>query len=45
MARRANNGRAVLVVMENRNIHQFAQLLLDDKAVRCANVFQINAAK
>ena len=42
---RANDGGTVLVIMENRNIHQFAQLLFNDKAVRRTNVFQINAAK
>ena len=39
-----DDGGAVLVVMENRNIHQFAQALLDDEAFRRLDVFQIDAA-
>ena len=41
----ANNRRAVLVVVKHRNIHQLAQLLLNNEAIGCLNVFQINAAK
>ena len=41
----ANNRRTVLVIMENRNIHQLAQLAFNDKAIGRFNVFQINAAK
>ena len=29
--------------MKNRNIHEFAQALLDDKALRRFNVFKVNA--
>jgi hypothetical protein len=36
--------RAVLVVMEHRNVEQFAQALLDDEAFRRLDVFQIDAA-
>ena len=36
---------AVLVVMEDRDIHQFAQPLLDDEAFRRLDVFQIDAAE
>src|SRR5262249_17813999 len=35
---------AVLVVMEDRNIEQFAQLLLDDEAFRRPDVLEIDAA-
>ena len=41
----ANNRRAVLVVMKHRNIHHFAQLAFNDKAIGRFDVFQINAAK
>ena len=36
---------AMLVIMENRDVHLFAQRLLDHKAVRCRDIFQIDAAK
>ena len=35
---------AVLVVMEDRDVHQFAQALLDDEALGRLDVFQIDAA-
>ena len=41
----ANNRRAVLVVMKHGNVHQLAQLLLNNEAIGCLYVFQINAAK
>ena len=31
--------------MEDRNVHHLAQTLLDDKAFRCANVFEVDAAE
>ena len=40
-----DNGRAMLVIMEYRNIHQFAQALFNHKAFRRLDVFQIDAAK
>ncbi len=40
-----NDGRSMLVVMENRNVHQFAQALLDDEAVGRLDIFQIDAAE
>ena len=40
-----DDGGAVLVVMEHRNVHQFAQALLDDEAFRRLDVFQIDAAE
>ena len=36
---------AVLVVVEHRDVHQFAQPLLDDEAVRSLDVLQIDAAE
>ena len=36
---------AVLVVMEDRDVHHLAQALLDDEAVRRLDVFQIDAAE
>ena len=40
-----NDRGAVLVIMKNRNVHQLAQPLFDDEAVRRLDVFQINATK
>jgi hypothetical protein len=40
-----DDGRAMLVVMKDRNVHLFAQALFDDEAVRRLDVFQIDAAK
>ena len=40
-----DNGSAMLVVMEYRNIHQFAQALFDHKAFWCLDVFQIDATE
>ncbi len=37
--------RAVLVVVEDGDVKQLLQPLLDDKAVRCANVLEIDAAE
>ena len=39
-----DDGGAVLVVMEDRDVHQFAQALLDDEAFRRLDVFEIDAA-
>ena len=39
-----DNRGAVLVVMEHRDVHQFAQALLDDEAFRRLDVFEIDAA-
>ena len=36
---------AVLVVVEDRDVHQFAQTLLDDEAFRRLDVFQVDAAE
>ena len=41
----SNDGGAVLVVMEHRNVHQFAQPLLDDETFRRLDVFQVDAAE
>ena len=40
-----DDGGAMLVVMEHRNVHQLAQLLLDDEAVGGLDVFQVHAAE
>ena len=39
-----DDGGAVLIVMEDRNVEQLAQLLLDDEAFGRLDVFQIDAA-
>ena len=39
-----HDGGAVLVVMEDRNVEHFFQALLNLKAARCGNIFQIDAA-
>src|SRR5690606_10750783 len=39
------NGRSVLVVMEHRDVHARAQLALDLEALRCLDVFKVDAAK
>ena len=39
-----DDGGAVLVVMEYRDVHQFAQALLDDETLRRLDVLQIDAA-
>ena len=40
-----DDGGAVLVVMEDRNVHQLAQALLDDEAVGRLDVLKIDAAE
>ena len=39
-----DDGGAVLIVVEDGNVEQFAQLLLDDEAFRRLDVFEIDAA-
>src|SRR5437588_32129 len=39
-----NDGSAMLIVMEHRDIEQLAQALLDDEALRRANVLEIDSA-
>ncbi len=39
-----NDRSAVLVVVEHRDVHQFAQALLDDEALRRLDVLEIDAA-
>ena len=41
---RGDDRRAVLIVMENRNVHQLAQALFDDEAIGRLDVFEIDAA-
>ena len=40
-----HNGRAMLVVMEDRNLHAVAQLALHIKTIRRFDVFEVDAAK
>ena len=40
-----DDGGAVLVVVEDRDVHQFAQPLLDDEAVGRLDVLEIDAAE
>ncbi len=40
-----DDGRAVLVVMEDRDVHQLAQALLDDEALRRLDVLEVDAAE
>src|SRR5471032_2898908 len=44
-AGRDDDGRAMLVVVEDRNVHALAQLLLDVEAVWRLDVFQVDAAE
>ena len=39
----ADDRRPVLIVVEHRDVHEFAQLLLNDKAFRTFDVFQVDA--
>ena len=43
--RGADDRRAMLIVMENRNIHPLAQLLLDVETLRRFNIFQVDTAE
>ena len=40
-----DDGRPVLVVVKDGNVHQFAQSLFDDEAIRRLDVFKIDAAE
>ena len=40
-----DDGGAVLVVVEDRNVHELADALLDDEAFRGLDVFQVDAAE
>jgi hypothetical protein len=42
---RGDDRRAVLVVMEDRDVHQLAQALLDDEALRRLDVLEVDAAE
>ena len=44
-AGRTDHRRAVLVVVEHRNVHQLFQALLDDEAFRRLDVLKVDAAK
>jgi hypothetical protein len=41
----SHNGRAVLVVMEHGDVAQFLQALLNDEAIRRADIFKVDTAK
>ena len=43
--RRGDDGGTVLVIMKNRNVHQFPKLLFDDETFGGFDVFKIDAAK
>ena len=43
--RQRNNSRAVLVIVENRNVTLFFQLALNFKATGCRNIFKVDAAE
>jgi len=40
-----HDGGAVLVVVEDRDLHPLAQLALDVEAIRCLDVFEVDATK
>ena len=40
-----DDGGAVLVVVEDRDVHQLAQALLDDEAFRRLDVLEVDAAE
>ena len=44
-ARRRDDGGAMLIVMEDRDIHQLAQALLDDEALGGLDVLEVDAAE
>src|SRR5437899_1777597 len=44
-AGRRDDGSAVLIVMENRDVHQLAQALLDDETFRRLDVLEVDAAE
>ena len=44
-ARGGDDGGAVLVVVEHRDVHELAQALLDDEALGSLDVFQVDAAE
>ena len=43
--RRGDDRRAMLVIMEDGNVHEFAQALFDHETFRRLDVLQIDAAK
>ena len=44
-AGRRDDGGAVLVVVKDRDVHQFAELLLDDEALRRLDILEVDAAE
>ena len=42
---KAYDSRAMLVIMEDWDFHELSELSLDIEAVRCFDIFQVNAAK
>ena len=44
-ARSGDDRGAVLVIVEDGDVHQFPQAGLDDETVRCLDIFKVHAAK
>src|SRR5262249_52699089 len=44
-SRAGDDGGAMLVIMEDRNLHRAAKLFLDEEALRVAYILQIDAAE
>ena len=42
---RADHSCSVLIIMENRYVHNLFQGLLDDETLGCLDVFEVDAAK
>ncbi len=43
--RSGNDGGAMLIIMENRNIQLVTKLLFNDKTFRCLDIFEVDSAK
>ena len=41
----SHDGGAVLIVMEDRDVHELAKALLDDEAFRGLDVFEVNSRR
>src|SRR5262249_16359850 len=40
----SDDGGPVLIIVEDRDVHEFAQTLLDHETFRCLDVFEVDAA-